>query len=91
MATISSEKSRAVKISLTPGHVVLSANSPEAGSATEELEAKYDGALLDVGFNARYMLDILQQIEGDRARSIWPMLRLPLSFRTCRMPAHCMC
>jgi len=68
VATISSEKSRAVKISLTPGHVVLSANSPEAGSATEELEAKYDGALLDVGFNARYLLDILQQIEGEGAR-----------------------
>ena len=49
VATISSEKSRAIKISLAPGHVVLSANAPEAGSATEELEAKYDGALLDVG------------------------------------------
>ena len=68
VATISSEKSRAVKVSLTPGHVVLTANSPEAGSATEELEAKYDGALLDIGFNARYLLDILQQIEGDGAR-----------------------
>ncbi|MDE1901955.1 MAG: DNA polymerase III subunit beta [Alphaproteobacteria bacterium] len=68
VATISSEKSRAVKISLTPGHVTLSANSPEAGSATEELEAKYDGALLDVGFNARYLMDILQQVEGEGAR-----------------------
>jgi len=68
VATISSEKSRAVKVSLTPGHVTLSANSPEAGSATEELEAKYDGALLDIGFNARYLLDILQQVEGDGAR-----------------------
>src|ERR1700722_19863394 len=68
VATISSEKSRAVKVSLTPGHLVLSATSPEAGSATEELEVKYDGALLDVGFNARYLLDIMQQIEGDGAR-----------------------
>lgn len=68
VATISSEKSRAVKVSLTPGHLTLSANSPEAGSATEELEAKYEGALLDIGFNARYLLDILQQIEGEGAR-----------------------
>ena len=68
VATISSEKSRAVKLALTPGHLVLSATSPEAGSATEELEVKYDGALLDVGFNARYLLDILQQIQGDGAR-----------------------
>ena len=63
VATISSEKSRGVKISLAPGHVVISANSPEAGSATEELEVRYDGALLDFGFNARYLLDILQQVE----------------------------
>jgi DNA polymerase-3 subunit beta len=68
VATISSEKSRAVKISITPGHLVLSATSPEAGSATEELEVKYDGALLDVGFNARYLLDIMQQMEGEGAR-----------------------
>jgi len=68
VATISSEKSRAVKLSVTPGHLVLSANSPEAGSATEELEVKYDGALLDIGFNARYLLDIMQQIEGEGAK-----------------------
>lgn len=68
VATISSEKSRAVKISLTPGHLVLSANSPEAGSATEELEVKYEGALLDIGFNARYLLDIMQQMEGEGAQ-----------------------
>jgi len=68
VATISSEKSRAVKMSLTPGHLVLSATSPEAGSATEEIEVKYDGALLDVGFNARYLLDIMQQMEGEGAR-----------------------
>lgn len=68
VATISSEKSRAVKLSLSPGHLILSANSPEAGSATEELEVRYEGALLDIGFNARYLLDILQQIEGGGAR-----------------------
>jgi DNA polymerase-3 subunit beta len=68
VATISTEKSRAVKLSLAPKHLVLSANSPEAGSATEEIEVKYDGALLDVGFNARYMLDIMQQMEGEGAR-----------------------
>ena len=61
-------KTRAVKLSLSPGHLVLSANSPEAGSATEELEVKYDGALLDIGFNARYLLDILQQVDGEGVR-----------------------
>jgi len=67
VATISSEKSRAVKLSLTPGHLMLSAHSPEAGSASEEIEVKYEGALLDIGFNARYLLDIMQQVEGEGA------------------------
>ncbi len=67
VATISSEKSRAIKLGISKGRIVLSATSPEAGSATEELEAKYDGPSMDVGFNARYLLDILQQIEGGGA------------------------
>jgi DNA polymerase III subunit beta len=68
VATIATEKSRAVKLSLSPGHLTLSANSPEAGSASEELEVKYEGGLLEIGFNARYLLDITQQIEGEGAR-----------------------
>ncbi len=68
VATISNEKSRAVKLSLTPGQMLLSANAPEAGSASEELEISYDNTAIDIGFNARYLLDILQQIEGDGVR-----------------------
>ncbi|MEJ0063038.1 MAG: DNA polymerase III subunit beta [Alphaproteobacteria bacterium] len=68
VATIASEKTRAVKLSLSPGHMTITASSPEAGSASEELEAKYDGPLIDIGFNARYLLDITQQIEGDGLR-----------------------
>lgn len=68
VATISTEKSRAVKLSLSPGLLVLSATSPEAGSATEELEVKYSEDPLEIGFNSRYLLDITQQIEGDAAR-----------------------
>lgn len=68
VATISSEKSRGVKLGLAPGQLVLSANAPEAGSATEELEVSFDGAPMEVGFNARYLLDILMQIEGDGVR-----------------------
>ncbi|HSK40982.1 MAG TPA: DNA polymerase III subunit beta, partial [Arenibaculum sp.] len=68
VATISTEKSRAVKLSLSPGSLVLSASSPEAGSATEELETSYSSSPLEIGFNSRYLLDITQQIEGDTAR-----------------------
>jgi DNA polymerase-3 subunit beta len=65
VSTISSEKSRAVKLSVKNGTLTLSATSAEQGSATEELEVKYEGAPLDIGFNSRYLLDIADEIEGD--------------------------
>ncbi len=68
VATISTEKSRAVKLSLGRGALTLSATSPEAGSATEELEVDYQEGPLEIGFNSRYLLDITQQIEGEGAR-----------------------
>lgn len=71
VATISTEKSRAVKLGLSPGHLVLNATSPESGSATEEIEVSYDGTLLDIGFNSRYLLDVMTQIEGDGARFLF--------------------
>ena len=68
VATISTERSRAVKLSLANGQMTLLANAPDAGSATEEIEVGYEGAPIEIGFNARYLLDILQQVEGDAAR-----------------------
>ena len=50
------------------GTLTLSATSPEAGSATEELEVNYQEGPLEIGFNSRYLLDITQQIEGEGAR-----------------------
>ncbi|MDR3518823.1 MAG: DNA polymerase III subunit beta [Azospirillaceae bacterium] len=68
VATISTEKSRSIKLSLSPGSLVLSATSPEAGSATEELEVDYSAGNIEIGFNSRYLLDIMQQISGELAR-----------------------
>ncbi|HLI10067.1 MAG TPA: DNA polymerase III subunit beta [Alphaproteobacteria bacterium] len=68
VSTISTEKSRAVKLSLADGVLTLSASSPEAGSATEELEVKYTAGALEIGFNSRYLLDIARQIEGEGAQ-----------------------
>jgi DNA polymerase-3 subunit beta len=67
VSTISTEKSRAVKLALERGNVTLSASSPENGTATEEIEVKYDADPLEIGFNSRYLLDITQQIEGEGA------------------------
>lgn len=68
VSAISTEKSRAVKLTLEPGTLTLSASSPENGSAVEEVEAHYDGGPMEIGFNSRYLLDILGQIEGDTVR-----------------------
>jgi DNA polymerase III subunit beta len=67
VSTISSERGRAVKLSLASGRVTLSVTNPDAGSATEELEADYEAPALDIGFNARYLLDVLQQFESENA------------------------
>jgi DNA polymerase-3 subunit beta len=65
VATIASEKTRAVKMSVDRDKVTLSVTSPENGLATEELAADYSADGLEIGFNARYLLDILHEIEGD--------------------------
>jgi DNA polymerase-3 subunit beta len=68
VSTVSSERGRAVKLALSDGKLTLSVINPDSGSATEELEVEYGSEALDIGFNGRYLLDILQQIEGEKAR-----------------------
>jgi DNA polymerase III subunit beta len=65
VSTISSERGRAVKLSLTDGKLTLTVNNPDAGNAVEEIEVDYDAGNIDIGFNARYLLDIANQLEGD--------------------------
>ncbi len=65
VSTIASEKTRAVKKMVDRDKVTLSVTSPEAGTATEELAADYGAENIEIGFNARYLLDILGEIDGD--------------------------
>jgi DNA polymerase-3 subunit beta len=67
VSTVSSERGRAVKLSITGGKLVLSVTNPDSGSATEEIEVEYNSDPLDIGFNSRYLLDIAAQIEGEVA------------------------
>jgi DNA polymerase III subunit beta len=67
VATISTEKSRAVKLMIDGGGVVISASSADSGTANEELQVDYTAAPMEIGFNARYLLDITQQIHGEKA------------------------
>lgn len=68
VSTISNEKTRAVKLAINGGTMTLSAQSPDAGSATEDIEISNDNTDLEIGFNSRYLLDITAQIESDGCR-----------------------
>lgn len=65
VATIASEKTRAVKMALDQDRITLSVTSPENGTAAEEVPGDYRSGGFEIGFNARYLLDILGQIDGD--------------------------
>jgi DNA polymerase-3 subunit beta len=65
VSTIASEKTRAVKMAVDRDKVTLSVTSPENGVATEEVPADYGSDGLEIGFNAKYLLDILGEIDGD--------------------------
>jgi DNA polymerase III subunit beta len=67
VSTISSERGRAVKLSLSERRLVLTVTNPDSGTATEEIEVEYEAEPLDIGFNSRYLLDIAGQLEGDTA------------------------
>jgi DNA polymerase-3 subunit beta len=67
VSTVSSERGRAVKLSLSSGKLTLSVTNPDSGSASEEIEAEYGAEPLDIGFNSRYLLDIAVQLDGEAA------------------------
>ena len=65
VATIATEKTRAVKMALDADKVTLSVTSPENGTAAEEVPGDYASEPIEIGFNARYLLEILGEIDGD--------------------------
>ncbi len=67
VATVSAERSRSVRLALEKDKVTLTVNNPDAGVATEDLAADYRDDGMEIGFNARYLLDVAQQIEGEEA------------------------
>jgi DNA polymerase-3 subunit beta len=68
VATVSAERSRSVKLSLASGKLTLAVTHSETGQGTEELEAEYDSDPMEIGFNAKYLLDVAQQIESEETR-----------------------
>jgi len=67
VSTVSSERSRTVKLSISENKLVLSVNSPDSGAAEEELLVDYADEDLEIGFNAKYLLEISGQVNEERA------------------------
>ena len=65
VSTIATEKTRAVKMALDRDKITLSVTSPENGTAAEDVPGDYAAQPFEIGFNSRYLLDILAQVEGD--------------------------
>ncbi len=71
VSTVASDRTRAVKMTVEDGKVTLNVINPEQGSANEELVADYSGDGFDVGFNARYLMDIAAALNGDQAQFLF--------------------
>lgn len=67
VATVSSERSRAVKLVMEDDRLVLSVNAPDSGAAEEELIASYGDERLEIGFNAKYLHEIAGQTDSENA------------------------
>ena len=67
VSTVSSERGRAIKLSVDDGQLTLTVNNPDSGTATEEIAVGYDADPMEIGFNSRYLLDIAGQLEGESA------------------------
>ncbi len=65
VSTVSAERSRSVRLAIEADKVTLTVNNPDAGVATEDLPADYASESTEIGFNARYLIDVAEQIEGE--------------------------
>ncbi len=63
VSILSKEKTNAVKLQLEKDQIVLSTNNPEVGEASEELAVDYKGEGIAIGFNSRYLMDVLSAID----------------------------
>jgi DNA polymerase-3 subunit beta len=68
VATVSVGRLAGVRLSIDEGALILTAANEESGAAREEIAVDYNNAPIDIGFNARYLLDVANQIETEEAQ-----------------------
>ncbi len=65
VSILSSERYKGIKMDFSSAKISLSANNPDLGEAVEEIDAEYKGKSISIGFNARYLLDVLGVLNGE--------------------------
>lgn len=65
VSLLSNQKSKGVTLSLTQGKMEITSNNPELGDAKEEIEIEYRGRDMKIGFNAKYILDVLSSMQEE--------------------------
>jgi DNA polymerase-3 subunit beta len=66
VSVVSSERTRGVRLQLDGQKLELTTINPDVGEAAEEIDIEYDGSPVGVGFNARYLIDVLQVLPSDK-------------------------
>jgi len=70
VSIVSSERTRGVKLQVDTQRLELSTINPDVGEAAEELDVEYDGEPMSIGFNSRYLIDVLSVLPADRRLEI---------------------
>ena len=68
LAIISSDKTWGIKLALSKGELKVTSDNPDLGEAHETLDVSFDGAPLAIGFNAKYFIELLGEMEGDEVK-----------------------
>jgi DNA polymerase III subunit beta len=68
ISIMSSDKTWGIKLSVKKGELQVASDNPDLGEAHEELDVSYEGAPLTIGFNAKYFIELLAEMEGDEVK-----------------------
>ncbi len=68
VSIMSRERSNAVKVEIEPSLIKFTSTNPDLGEARDEVAVTYEGEALSAGFNARYLLDVLQAMSTEQVR-----------------------
>ena len=68
VSTITSEKSRAIKFRLLNNLINLNSSDPEHGTATEDVPVQYEGEEIEIGFNSKYILEMINHLTDEKIK-----------------------